>query len=169
MSTTFKWPVPIISAIIERTQEGEKEVLLQTRWKPDKDPKYSGTWEIPAGGIEAFEDVYAALRREVYEETGLQVTLIKPDVRTRVHTNRGDQVFAFQPFCCQVELQGKPRLGVVFICEVAAGTPHPGQGEVSEIRWIKKTELRQLFDQSPQNFFTFQLAALDFYFNYTHE
>ena len=39
--------LPIVSAIIEREHNGEKEILVQTRWKPERDPLYSGTLEIP--------------------------------------------------------------------------------------------------------------------------
>ena len=42
--------VPIVSAIIEREHNGEKEILVQTRWKPERDPLYSGTLEIPGRG-----------------------------------------------------------------------------------------------------------------------
>jgi 8-oxo-dGTP pyrophosphatase MutT (NUDIX family) len=52
--------VPVVSAIIERERGGEIEVLIQTRWKPDSDPEYSGTLEIPAGGIHAYESIYDA-------------------------------------------------------------------------------------------------------------
>jgi hypothetical protein len=48
--------VPIVSAIIEREHNGEKEILVQTRWKPDRDPLYSGTLEIPAGGMHVYEN-----------------------------------------------------------------------------------------------------------------
>ena len=41
---------PIVSTLIEREHNGETEILVQTRWKPDRDPLYSGTLEIPAGG-----------------------------------------------------------------------------------------------------------------------
>ena len=82
----IRFPVPIVSAIIERKREGEVEVLVQTRWKPGKDSKYSGTLEIPAGTIELHENVYDALRREVYEETGLRVIGFRPDVQTRMHS-----------------------------------------------------------------------------------
>jgi 8-oxo-dGTP pyrophosphatase MutT (NUDIX family) len=64
--------VPIVSAIIERDRNGEKEILVQTRWKPDRDPHYSGTIEIPAGGMYRYENVYDAVKREVLEETGLR-------------------------------------------------------------------------------------------------
>jgi len=48
----------IVSAIIEREHVGEAQVLIQTRWKPTRDPEYSGTLEIPAGGIHAYENIY---------------------------------------------------------------------------------------------------------------
>jgi hypothetical protein len=64
--------LPIVSAIIEREHNGEKEILVQTRWKPERDPLYSGTLEIPAGGMHVYENVYDAVKREVLEETGLR-------------------------------------------------------------------------------------------------
>jgi len=41
----------IISVIIEREHTGDLDVLVQTRWKPEKDPQYSGTLEIPQEGF----------------------------------------------------------------------------------------------------------------------
>src|SRR3954463_1340770 len=79
--------VPTVSAIIERQHQGRTQVLIQVRWKPDKDPVYSGAFEIPAGGIYQSENVYDALKREVFEETGLRVTAIRPDVKTPEHCN----------------------------------------------------------------------------------
>lgn len=38
----LSFPVPIVSAIIERQCDGQTEGLVQTRWKSSKDPKYSG-------------------------------------------------------------------------------------------------------------------------------
>ena len=37
-----------------------------------------GTWDMLGGGLEHGEDPVVALRREIQEETGLQVTNIKP-------------------------------------------------------------------------------------------
>jgi 8-oxo-dGTP diphosphatase len=160
------FPVPIVSAIIERQRDGEVEVLVQTRWKPDKDPKYSGTLEIPAGTLELYENVYDALRREVYEETGFRVIGFRPDVRTRTHTLRGDHSFAFLPFCCQQQTRELNRIGFVFICTVEPGEPRPGEGEVREARWMTKGELRRILEHTPEQIFAFQLGALDYYLNY---
>ena len=73
----------IVSAIIERERNGTKEVLIQTRWKPENDPVYSGTLEIPAGGLNKYENVYEAVKREVFEETELKVIGFKPELRRR--------------------------------------------------------------------------------------
>ena len=104
--------LPIVSAIIEREHNGEKEMLVQTRWKPDRDPLYSGTLEIPAGGMHVYENVYDAVKREVLEETGLQVTSFYPDIRTKIYAPKEDDCFAFVPFCYQQQLKGGlPRVG----------------------------------------------------------
>src|SRR5271154_4901651 len=101
MNEEMKMNIPVVSAIIERVHDGEIEVLIQTRWKPERDAKYSGTFEIPAGWIDYYENVYDALKREVKEETGLNVTEIIPDIKTKIHSPSNDGAFAFLPFCCQ--------------------------------------------------------------------
>lgn len=159
--------IPIVSAIIERTRNGEVEVLVQTRWKPERDPQYSGTLEIPAGWMERYENVYDALKREVLEETGLKILKIKPNIQTKVHAPKDDGAFAFVPFCAQQQLRGgKPWVGFVFLCEVEDKKPVAQLEETRDARWIKKSELRKMFEENPEKFFTLQLGVLDFYLNY---
>jgi 8-oxo-dGTP pyrophosphatase MutT (NUDIX family) len=62
--------LPIVSAIIEREHDGEQAILVQTRWKPDRDSLYAGALDIPAGGMHVYENVNDAVKREVLEETG---------------------------------------------------------------------------------------------------
>lgn len=157
----------VVSVIIERERDGDIEVLVQTRWKPDKDPVYSGTLEIPAGGIEAYEDIYDAAKREVWEETGLRVLSFYPDIRTQTYAPQDDDCFAFVPFCCQQQLRGGlPRIGIVFVCRVADAEPQPGRGEVREIFWLKRSELQKLVERQPERVFTLQLPVLDYYLNH---
>ena len=157
----------IISVIIEREHTGDIDVLVQTRWKPEKDPQYSGTLEIPAGGIHAYENVYDAVKREVLEETGLRVKSFYPDIQTKTYAPKDDDCFAFMPFCCQQQLRGGvPRLGFVFICSVEDKEPIPQRDEVKDIRWIKKFQLKKIFEATPERIFTLQLPVLDYYFNY---
>jgi 8-oxo-dGTP pyrophosphatase MutT (NUDIX family) len=157
--------IPVISAIIERKHHGVTELLIQTRWKPKRDPQYSGTLEIPAGWIDRYETVYDAVRREVFEETGLKVVNIFPDTKTKIHAIKNDGSFAFLPFCCQQQIKGgKPWIGFVFICTVEDKEPKAQQEECRDVHWIKKSELKKIFEKTPEKIFTLQLGVLDYYF-----
>ena len=167
MSAENQNNIPVVSAIIERVRDDSVEILIQTRWKPDRDKEYSGTFEIPAGWVEKYENVYSALKREIFEETGLNVVKIYPDVRTKTYSPRDDAAFAFLPFCGQQQLKGgKPWIGFVFVCQVSAAEPVPQKDEDKDIKWIKKEELKKIFDDEPEKIFTLQLGTLDFYFNH---
>ena len=158
----------VVSAIIERQRNGQIEVLVQTRWKPERDPIYSGTLEIPAGSVDQYENVYDAVEREVFEETGLKVTGFKPDIRTKTYAPKEDDCFAFVPFCCQQQLKGGwPRVGFVFLCSVEEGELKAQDNENKDVRWMKKSELRKMFKETPEKIFTLQLGVLDYYFNYS--
>jgi 8-oxo-dGTP pyrophosphatase MutT (NUDIX family) len=63
-STDLNMCIPVVGAIIERVHNGETEVLVQTRWKPERDPEYSGTLEMPVGWIDKYENVYDGLMRK---------------------------------------------------------------------------------------------------------
>lgn len=146
---------------------GKTEILIQTRWKPEEDPKYTGCLEIAAGKIRRYENVYDAVKREVLEETGLKVTKIKQDIKTKIHSPRKDGSFAFVPFCCNQQIKGgEPWIGFVFICEVEDKDPKKEGDGTKDILWIKKSKLKNIFEKNPEKIFTLQLGVLDFYFNY---
>lgn len=158
---------PVVSVIIEKFKNGKKQVLTMTRWKPDRDPVYSGTLEIPAGYIDVFENVYDAVKREVFEETGLTVIKFTPDIKTKIHSPRDDGAFAFVPFCCQQQIKnGRPWVGFVFLCKVEDIEPVPQEGETKDIKWMDYDILKSIFENHPEKIFTLQLGVLDFYFNY---
>lgn len=78
---------------------------------------HGGMWCIPCGYVEYDEDVRAAVVREIFEETGLQV-------RCRelfdVHSNFHNPV--------------QHTVGIWFICEVLSGTPEAGD-DIIELKW----------------------------------
>lgn len=51
----------------------EDRILLFKAWKPER-PEVGSWWELPGGGIEPGETVTAAAIRELYEETGIEVS-----------------------------------------------------------------------------------------------
>jgi 8-oxo-dGTP pyrophosphatase MutT (NUDIX family) len=70
MTTDTPNPSAVVSAIIEKIEDGTRFIFMQTRWKPQASPTYLGVLEIPAGGIDGYENAYDAVKREVREETG---------------------------------------------------------------------------------------------------
>ena len=169
MATEHKTNLPVVSAIIERVHDGKIQVLVQTRWKPERDPIYSGTLEIAAGVMDEYENVYDALRREVFEETGLHITKIRSENKTQIYeTGKDDASFGFMPFCCHQQLRnGRPWIGFAFLCEVEDKQPKAQEEEVRDIRWMDKEDLRGLFKEHPEQIFALQLGVLDYYFQIT--
>jgi len=159
--------VPYCGAIVERVENGKKQVLLQTRWKPERDPVYSGTLEFPAGVLDhPYESVYQEVAREVFEETGLKIKEIRGDSRTKTYTTgRDDASMAFRPFCCTQQLKnGLPWIGFVFVCEVEPGQPVAQADEVRDVQWVDIDDVRELFEKTPEKFFSLELPAWEYYF-----
>ncbi|MFF2591437.1 NUDIX domain-containing protein [Peribacillus butanolivorans] len=50
------------------TNEKGEALLVKTYWRAD-------TWELPGGAVDEGETLDSALRREIFEETGIEVTL----------------------------------------------------------------------------------------------
>ncbi len=163
----YKLAIPYVGAIVERDNNGVKEVLLQMRWKPHADPLYSGTLEFPAGVLDKpYESVYETAAREIQEETGLTLKAIRGEDKTKVYSPKGtDEIIAFRPFCCTQQLKdGKPWIGFVFICEVENGEPKSQLSETKDAKWVAVSEVKQLFESSPEQFFGLELPAWEYYF-----
>lgn len=155
-------PRVVVSALIERTYKGERQIFIQTRDKKDS-LNYSGILEIPAGGVEPYENVYDALKREVLEETGLRVTRIIDSYSSGVLENRkGDKSMSFRPYLCQQVLStndGLPWYGFVFRCE-AEGEPKMNLDEARDGRWMSIKDLKEFVKKIPEKVFSLQYAVL---------
>lgn len=123
-------------------------------------------WEIPAGGIDEYEDVHQALRREVMEECGLEIIRIIDNERSPVQTPRpGDSAFTFRPYFCQQVLEtngGLSWIGFVFRCEVR-GEVRMAADEARDPLWVTIDELHHMLSEEPASFFPLQLPVLQEY------
>ena len=85
----------------------------------------SGLWTVPGGHLEHGEHLAEAVRREVAEETGL-------DVEVR------DLMGIF-------EVVGEPHFVILDFVAVAAGNSPPQPGDdVSDVRWVPLEEVPRL-------------------------
>ncbi|WP_061809465.1 NUDIX hydrolase [Rossellomorea vietnamensis] len=84
-------------------------------------------WNFPSGHIEYGEDILYSARREVKEETGLDVKLIGTTGVYNFTSNTNDQVILFH-----------------FIGEITGGTLKLEEDEITDSRWIKANDLLSL-------------------------
>lgn len=147
--------VPNIAAIVLRDEAGSA-ILLQRRDKPEV---VRGLLEIPTGRWRAGETPAQALRREVGEETGLQVRSIAGEGR-RHEVHPRWPVWAAEPAAVVVGAEGAyPALLVTFTC-VAEGEPRALPGETADPRWYSREEVLALLRDQPRQFTAVAYAAL---------
>lgn len=87
----------------------------------------NGHWE-PGGVLELNETVIDGLRREVREETGLEV---EPIALTGVYKNMVRGIVA-----------------LVFRCGITGGTASRQTGETTALRWLTPAEIPELMDEA---------------------
>ncbi len=114
----------------DRGASAAHEVLLVRR---ARDP-FKGMWAIPGGFVEMDEDLPAAARRELREETGLDVPALK-QFRTFGRPGR--------------DPRGR-QITVVYIARVSRDVPPPRAGDdAAEARWFPFEALPRLaFDHA---------------------
>jgi len=98
----------------------------------------NGHWEPPGGVLELGEEIVDGLRREVAEETGLD---IEPSALTGVYKNMSHGIVA-----------------LVFRCRQAGGSLTTAS-ETAAVRWVSRREVAALADQA---YAVRILDALDF-------
>lgn len=156
----------VVSAILFKKDENGVNVFIQTRWKPNINSPYSGMFEIPAGGIDAYENVYEALKREVKEECGLDIVKVINNFQSAIdEPTLGDKAFVFNPFVCQQVLStrnGLPWIGFVFLCEVE-GEIQMQESEAKDPMWVTLDELEKLLRTNSEKIFPLQLPVLKYY------
>lgn len=154
--------IPAVGAIIVKRVENEEYILVQIRKKNSTDGT-DGLLEIPAGKIREYENIFDALRREVWEETGLHITNIQGEKESTFLDVNRNKTIMFSPYCVTQNLSGAYSIVLsTFICE-AEGDLLEQTNETENIRWIKKEDLKNIIDNSPESIFLMHIQALKKY------
>lgn len=116
-------PVPVVCALIER----DGLILLAKR---PADKHLPHKWEFPGGKVEPGENPAAAIVREIREELGCDVIIIRPLAR-----------FPFDYGRVVIEM-------IPYVCLLSAGSPEPHPHEHQAIAWARSGELLD-YDLAP--------------------
>jgi len=106
--------------------EGEKVLLIKRG-----SPPLEGYWSLPGGAQETGETVEAAVKREILEETGLQIKIIN---------------FATMVDIIDLDEAGKARhhYSVAdYVCRVTGGELQAG-GDAAKVAWVPMADLDTL-------------------------
>ena len=157
-----QFSIPGAGGIIVKEINGINNILIQTRIKPHA-PCEDGLLEIPAGKIRAFESIFDTLRREIKEETGLDVVEILGENLSTIYEGNSYKVINFMPFSCSQNLVGNYSIMVfVFICKVE-GDLLPFSDESKNYKWTPVSEIKRLLMDSPQSFYPMHIDTLNKY------
>lgn len=150
---------PAAGAIIETTLDGIDCILIQERQKVDSTAE-NGILEIPAGKIREFESIFDTLRREIWEETGLDITEIQGEKEADFCRCNGYEVISFEPFYTTQNLCGGYSILLqTFLCK-AQGELLVQSDESVNIRWVSIAELSELLQKNESAFYPMHLNAL---------
>ena len=120
MHTDLRYPVPAVAAIILR----DDEILLVKR---GSEPGL-GKWSIPGGSLEIGETLEEGLKREVREETGLQIEVGRL-------AGIGDLIVSDQGVL-------KWHYLLINYLAVATGGELRPATDATECRWVELSEIR---------------------------
>ena len=129
---------PYKVAIKILAEDKKKRILLVKRnFPPDKD-----CWDIPGGRIEDSEDVEIAGKREFMEETNLDV---------EIHDFIGSAISEGPNFKV---------IGLIFTGKILGGDLKLDGEEVSDYKWVSKSELLKQKKLRPQFVKVFKEAGV---------
>jgi 8-oxo-dGTP diphosphatase len=115
----MKKQIKVVAAIIENEKQ---EILCALRSPVMSIPN---RWEFPGGKVEANEDIYSALEREISEELDCKIETFKEVYNDNTHE--------YDTFIINL---------ISIKCRVVEGTPKPS--EHSKLVWLKRDNLELL-------------------------
>jgi 8-oxo-dGTP diphosphatase len=152
-----------VRSFIERQTDNGLEIIIQKRVKAHEDRT---PYELPGGRINEYESLIDGLKREVKEETGLEVIKVF-DEHTKVETCDSDtNVEALKAFAVYQTTKGPvDSLGFYFRCQAEGTLLHHGD-QTEEVQWISVASLANKLEQHELEFSWVDKAGLIYYLNW---
>ncbi len=123
----------IIVAVGAVVFNGEGEVLL-VKHIPERGGFWQGRWICPGGKLDLGEAIADGIRREVHEETGLEIGLLEPlPAFERIHRVDGELAFHVIYIDYTARVEGTP-------------TPDCG-GDVGEAHWFDVESVAEAWEE----------------------
>ena len=113
--------------------EDDKDRILLVKHTKERGGYWQGKWICPGGKLEFGEEIGEGIKREVKEETSLEVELVTP----------------LLPFDRIVKLDGETSLHVIYIDYVAkllGGELETGS-DVGEALWVEKKSISKMWPE----------------------
>ncbi len=113
--------------------EDDDDRILLVKHVPERGGFWQGKWICPGGRLEFGERIEDGVRREVLEETGLEISLVAP----------------LTPFERIVEKEGEITLHVIyidFLAKLLRGEFRP-DSDVGEGIWISREDIKGIWEE----------------------
>ncbi|MDD5627325.1 MAG: NUDIX domain-containing protein [Patescibacteria group bacterium] len=123
-----------ITGVIGIIENERGEILISQRFNPEV-PKAHLKWDVPGGKIETGETSRQALLREIAEETGLNVKILKK-LKKPISA-----IWEHQDYILHITLHA-------YHCHFVNGKLHLNDPKIHDLKWIKKSEIAN-FDFLP--------------------
>lgn len=113
--------------ILGLTKNDREEILISQRYDP-KVPAAHLKWDLPGGTVEFGESPEETLRREIMEETGLEIEIgnLIPHVASRVWDHADYKMHS---------------IVLCFECKMSAGKLHLNDHKINALEWVKAKDL----------------------------
>lgn len=111
----------------------DDDKILLVKHKKERGGYWQGKWICPGGALELGEEIKEGIKREVREETNLEIELVRPLI----------------PFDRIVKTNEETSLHVIYIDYVAKllGGELNAASDVGEALWVEKTNIPQIWPE----------------------
>jgi len=132
-----------VRGLIVRKSVNGKQLLIQLRKRAGEPESY----ELPGGRINEYEKMVDGLRREIMEETGVTVNVIRGEVDSVITTGENFSMECIKPYASYQTIKGPvDSFGVYFLCE-AEGEPQREGDDSADVHWACLDEVQKLIDE----------------------